>query len=134
MKTVVVRRNQAHRMGVRCMGGLGVLSMGIAGGFCGQITPALGILCEAAAVVIALMVWSFERLRVTFDPDGIIWKGRLRPWTQVERVWVRRSPSDGEVISIRFRDGKTLQLRMIEENAWKARRVICAHCSIEDRT
>lgn len=134
MKTVVVRRNRAQRMGVRFLGGLGVLTAGIAGGFCGQIDPMLGILCEVAAVVIALLVWSFERLRVTFDPDGILWKGRLRPWAQVERVWARWSSGEGEVISIRFRDGKTLRLRMIEENAGKARNMICAHCSIEDRT
>ena len=134
MKTVVVRRNRAHRMGIRFLGGLGVLTAGIAGGFWGQIDPLLGILCEVAAVVIALLVWSFERLRVTFGPEGILWKGRLRTWAQVERVWARWSSGAGEVISIRFRDGKTLRLRMIEENAGKARNMICAHCSIEERT
>lgn len=92
--------------------------------------------CGAAALFLlmttpmAAMLWHYERWSVTFSREGILWKGKLRPWTQVKRVRESCSATELWVISIAFRDGKVLRFRMEEENAGTARNVITRHCSI----
>lgn len=133
MRTVIVRRNRAHRAGVWILSGAECLALGFLWVFWGGMDPVLGLLCGGMAAVIILPAWAYTRLRVVFSREGIRWKGKLRSWTQVERVWTDRTHGDQDTLHIRFRDGAVLRLRLIEENAAQARRMVCAHHSVEER-
>ena len=133
MKIVIVRRNRAHRSGVRFLGGMGIVVLGCAWGFMGRMDGMYALLYGPLMLVLLGMVWAFDRWKVVFSSEGICWKGKVRPWTQVERVWADWTHGDQAALHIRFRDGRTLHLRMIGENMEQARKMICSRCSIEDR-
>ena len=131
--TVIVRRNRSRRYMLRFLMVLDLLAAVLVCGFGAELLTigtgaALFLLMTAP---MAVLLFFHERWSVTFSRDGILWKGRLRPWTQVERVRESHSATDRQVISLHFRDGKTLRFRMEEENAEQARKMICCHFSIE---
>lgn len=133
METVTVRKKQSWRWGIRLLTGFFVLVMTV---LCLYAKLDLGLsvlLCGPVLAPMTALLWYYERWCIIFGPGGIRWRGTLRPWTQVERVWESWSVSELRVVSIRFRDGKTLRFRMEEEHAQQARRLICRRCSIETR-
>lgn len=133
MKTVIVRRNRAHRTGLWLLCGAECLALAFLWGVWGGMDPALGLLCGTMAAACCLSGWAYVRFRVVFSREGIRWRGKLRAWTQVERAWTDRTHGEQDTLHIQFRDGATLRLRLIEENAAQALQMVCARCSIERR-
>lgn len=134
MKKIVVRRNRGHRIGVRVLSVSAMIMLVCTWVFWGRCDGLLGLLCGVMAAVVVSLDRFFGGWKVVLSTAGIEWKGTVRPWSQIERVWEDWTHGDQGAIHIQFRDGRTLHLRMIEENMGKARKMICARCSIEDRT
>ena len=131
--TVTVRRKRSWRYGLRILLAFYILTTAP---FCWVAGNDLGmgfglLLFGMVTLPVTLLHLHFERWNVTFSQKGIEWRRHYRPWSQVERVRESWSATEQRVLSIRFRDGKTLRFRMEEENAEQARKMICRHCSIE---
>lgn len=131
--TVTVRKKRSWRYLMRFLTALDVMAAAaLCALYARMLTIGVGaMLFGMVTVPMAAMLLYYERWSVTFSREGIRWKGMFRPWSQVERVRESWSATEQRVLSIRFRDGKTLRFRMEEENAEQARKMICRHCSIE---
>ena len=131
--SVTVRRKRSWRNWMRFLFVLDAASMVLLCWMSAEIlTVGTGlVLFGMMTAPAATLLLHEERWSVTFSREGILWKKQLRPWSQVERVWESHSVTERQVISIRFRDGRTLRLRMEEENAGQARKTIIRHCSIK---
>lgn len=141
-KTVTVRRRKSHRVAVFLLSAF--LMVCILGAMICLLSLAeIGwgsslFFCIAALIPFLPLPVYYATWRITFAPDGIrrclFWfDQKCRPWTQVNEVraiWLTSERC--QVVSIRFKDGKTIHFRMDCDNAERARKLILSHCSITE--
>lgn len=137
---VIVRINKSHRIGVIVISALlivGVLvSMTMLVSFAEMELWAKILLCIAPVILMLIIPLYYASWQITFDVSGIhkrlFWiKMGSHSWAQVSEVRASYSHTEQEVISIIFKDGKTVRFRMICENADKARKLLLSHHSIK---
>lgn len=139
-KQVIVRMCKSHRIGV-----ITISALLIAGALVSMIVLVslaemdlwMGILLCAVPVVLMLPLPLYcSSWQITLNANGIhkrlFWINTgTHSWAQVKEVRSTFSYTEHEVISILFKDGKTMRFRMICENADKARKLILSHHSIK---
>ena len=141
-KTIVIKMRKAHRILVRTMFSLLFLFM-----LAAMIYVITSSKFEIGIILMLLAIPTFLFLpfplyyttwQITFDADGI--KKRLfginhkkYAWTQVKEVRSAWLISERNyVISIVFKDRKSIHFRMDCENAEAAKKLILSHCSITE--
>lgn len=138
-KQIVVRKRKNHRIGIWVfyvafiivLLGYVIFIADLA-----ELEPGVSITYFTVPVIMLMpLPLHYVSWQITLNANGIykrlfwITMGS-HSWTQVMEVRTTFSYTEQEVISILFKDGKTLRFRMICENADKARKMILTHSSI----
>ena len=134
MQQITVKKCPAHRTGIKwfCY-------------ICWILSGALmGIVQDwkLYLVIISLIMFPtflmhiyFDTWAIDFSADAIIrhrWgTEQSHGWNDIHLVTTHFSPTEGAYIRIRFRDNKTIQFRMIDENATEAKKMLLKHTSIK---
>lgn len=141
-KTVVIKMRKTHRIAVLIMFSLLYLFMLAAMIYLVALSEfGFGIILMLLAIPTFLFLpfpLYYTTWQITFDADGI--KKRLfginhkkYAWTQVKEVRSAWLISERNyVISIVFKDRKSIHFRMDCENAEAAKKLILSHCSITE--
>ena len=141
-KTVVIKMRKTHRIAVLIMFSLLYLFMLAAMIYLVALSEfGFGIILMLLAIPTFLFLpfpLYYTTWQITFDADGI--KKRLfginhkkYAWTQVKEVRSEWLISERNyVISIVFKDRKSIHFRMDCENAEAAKKLILSHCSITE--
>lgn len=138
-KAVVVQMNKSHRIGVLVVSSLltvGVLASMIAMASMAEMELWLKtLLCIAPIIPLLILPLYYASWQIVLNINGIqkklFWINMgSHSWAQVKEVRSTFSYTEQEIISIHFKDGKTVRFRMTCENADKARKLILTHCSI----
>ena len=141
-KTVVIKMRKTHRIAVLIMFSLLYLFMLAAMIYLVALSEfGFGIILMLLAIPTFLFLpfpLYYATWQITFDADGI--KKRLfginhkkYAWTQVKEVRSAWLISERNyVISIVFKDRKSIHFRMDCENAEAAKKLILSHCSITE--
>ena len=141
-KTIVIKMRKAHRISVITM--FSMLDLFKLAAMIYVITSSkfeIGIILMLLAIPTFLFLpvpLYYATWQITFDADGI--KKRLfginhkkYAWTQVKEVRSAWLISERNyVISIVFKDRKSIHFRMDCENAEAAKKLILSHCSITE--
>lgn len=141
-KQVIVRMNKSHCIGVITLSALlivGAVASMIVLVSLAEIELWMEILlCAAPVVPMMILPLYYASWQITFNANGIhkrlFWiNAGSHSWAQVKEVRSAFSCTEQEVISILFKDGKTMRFRMICDNAEKARKLILSYSSIIDK-
>lgn len=139
-KQIVVRRCKAHRIGIWAFSAVftfALLAYVIFMANLAGLPPVTAVMyCIIPVALLMPLSLYYASWQITFDANGIherlFWfNAGSHSWAQVKEVRSTFSHTEQEVISIQFKDGKTLRFRMICENAEKARKLILSHHSIK---
>lgn len=140
-KAVVVQMNKSHRIGVLVVSSLlivGVLASMIAMASMAEMELWLKtLLCIAPIIPLLILPLYYASWQIVLNINGIqkklFWINMgSHSWAQVKEVRSTFSYTEQEIISIHFKDGKTVRFRMTCENADKARKLILSHHSINE--
>lgn len=141
-KAVVVQINKSQRIGVIVISTLlivgALVSMSVLVSLAEMELWMEILLCAAPVAPMMILPLYYASWQITFNANGIhkrlFWiNAGSHSWAQVKEVRSAFSCTEQEVISILFKDGKTLRFRMICENADTAKKLILSHSSIIDK-
>lgn len=139
-KSVVIKMCKSHRISILILSAFLIICMLVAIIYMISLSEfGFGtslLLCTAAIIPFLPLPLYYATWQITFNKSGIhkhlFWiNQKSRAWTQVKEVrsaWLTSEKS--HIVSIIFKDGKTIRFRMDCENAEKARKLILSHCSI----
>ena len=139
-KTVVIKMNKTHRVSVFILSAFLIVCMLASMIYLISLAEfGLGIellLCVAAIVPFLPLPLYYATWQIIFNADGIqkqlfLINQEFRTWSQIKEVhstWL--TSKSNHIISIKFKNGKTIRFRMDCENAEKARKCILSLCSI----
>jgi len=141
-KTVVIKMRKTHRIAVLIMFSLLYLFMLAAMIYLVALSEfGFGIILMLLAIPTFLFLpfpLYYASRQITFDADGIQKrlfgiKCKKHAWTQIKEVRSAWLISERNyVISIVFKDRKSIHFRMDCENAEAAKKLILSHCSITE--
>lgn len=132
MKSVVVKKNKAHRTAIRWLFLAGWFATGVMGAFLRDLGVGI-LLCLPGGLILSPLYIYYESWSLTFSQEGIQriqWGQRRYSWNDIREVMASRSTAEGEDIRVFFRDGKMFRFRRFDENAEKAVKMIQSHRSI----
>ena len=141
-KQIVVRQCKSHCIGIWAFSAVFIFALLAFVIFMANLTdfsPVIAVMyCVIPVAVLMLLPLYYASWQITFDANGIhkrlFWINvGSHTWAQVQEVRSAFSYTEQEVISILFKDGKTLRFRMMCENATQARKLILSHSSIIEK-
>ena len=132
-KNVVIKKNSAHRMGIRILTVLSTL-FAIALTLCMKQGKIM-LLFLPLVLILGVLFCYYETWQIGLGSD-IVYKKIFflefgaYSYSQIKDITKSYSYTDREYVCIRFANGKRVQFCMDDENANKAIRQICRHRSI----
>lgn len=133
-KTVTVKRNQAHRIGIWLLSALILIGMGVLIVLSKQETAI--VLCLIPVLILLPLLLYYKTWQLTFDHARIhkrvFWfHASSHSWHQIKEVRASWSYTEKSCIRILFTDGKSIRFRKKDSNAGKAMKWIQSHHSIQ---
>lgn len=135
MKTITVKKNRCHRLGIRFIA-ISFLILSSILGFCSLPSlSVVAVICSPWLLVLIVLVCYYETWGISFLRNEIqlryffIIKNK-HTYSQITDVSISYSYTDHAYISMFFSDGRVIRYKMKDENAERALGKLRSHHSI----